>query len=143
MKKKNIYNLLLYAGIFAGAVLITLTYCLLQGSLGALRNDSTFYIEQAKGILSNGLFYYGAHISTPYYWGYPTFLAICMAFVGENWVAIAIIQILLSACSTVFLFFILYTLRYTQYASVYTIFCDRLSKGGILCSSSSGTGPVL
>lgn len=99
MKTKGIY-----AGIFVGAFVISLGYCFLLHSLGAFGGDSGFYVAEAKEILSGGPAYYASHIATPYYWGYPTFLAVCMAVVGENWTAVALVQIFLSAVSTVLLF---------------------------------------
>lgn len=103
MSKKN-KTFLIYIGIFTGAALISIAYGFLMHTFGTYGGDSEYYVGQANEILLKGLEYYIEHIATPYYWGYPTFLAVCIAIVGENWVAIALIQVFFSAFSMIFLF---------------------------------------
>lgn len=69
--------------------------------------DSQFYLANGREIAENGLAYYGKHLAAPYYWGYPSFLALVLIFVGENYTAMVLIQILFSAISSVFLYRIL------------------------------------
>lgn len=68
--------------VFIGACLISFIYCRLLHSLGTFGGDSGYYVAQAQEMLENGLKYYRDHIATPYYWGYPAFLAACMAVIG-------------------------------------------------------------
>lgn len=102
--KNNKEIISIYIGIFIGATLISIAYGYLMHTFGTYGGDSEYYVSQAKEILSNGLQYYIEHVATPYYWGYPSFLAVCIAIVGENWTAIALIQVFLSAFSMIFLF---------------------------------------
>lgn len=106
--KSNTKDIWIYIGIFAGAAFISIVYGYLMHTFGTFGGDSKYYVGQAQRILSDGLGFYMDHISTPYYWGYPTFLALCIAVVGENWMAVAFVQVFLSALSMIFLYHIVY-----------------------------------
>lgn len=116
-------NYIIYAVIFVGAVLISIGYGYMAHSFGTFGGDSDYYVGQAQKILSDGLGFYVEHIATPYYWGYPTFLALCIAVVGENWLVIAFIQVILSAVSMIFLYHIINNiLDQTVLAGLLTLF---------------------
>lgn len=70
--------------------------------LGEFGGDSGFYIENARKITN--IQYYIEHIKTPYYWGYPTYLALCFNIIGERYAAIAIIQIAIKAGTIMLLY---------------------------------------
>ena len=118
--KKDIF---IYIGIAAGAIVISILYGYLTHAFGTFGGDSEYYVSQAKKILSDGTGFYMDYIATPYYWGYPTFLALCIAVVGENWMAIALIQVILSALSMIFLYHVVHDITdHTNLAILLTLF---------------------
>lgn len=93
--------------VFAGCTAVSIGYGLLMGSIGEFGGDSEYYVLRAREIQAGGIRFYLDNLSTPYYWGYPTFLALVMTFLGENWEAVAVAQVILSSVSAIFLFRIL------------------------------------
>lgn len=96
-KQTTIETLVFILCLFMGLIL----FSFYSPDLGG---DSQFYLSNGHEILKNGLRYYAKHFSTPYYWGYPTFVALLMLLVGENYTVIVCTQIVLSALSSAFLY---------------------------------------
>ncbi len=87
--------------LFLVALLIRVVYTVVKG--GYDTSDTLYYMGQSNLILQKGLFFYIDNISTPYYWGYPTTLAILRSIFGDNLMAICLVQAVLGAVATLIL----------------------------------------
>lgn len=101
MLKKLDSKIIKISLVFALALLIRVVYTMVKG--GYYTSDTAYYMGQSDIILQQGLSFYIANISTPYYWGYPTALAILRSIFGDNLMAICLVQAVLGAVSTLIL----------------------------------------
>lgn len=97
MKNSNRTSVFFIALSVLTALAIRMALFAFYGSL--LGGDSQSYIDMAKTVMREGITYYPNHIDAPYYWGYPTFLALIFSMFGENITVVCIIQIILAGLS--------------------------------------------
>lgn len=130
---------------------VVFTFCIRSiyaFSIGAfaglpLGGDSGYYMGQAEKILQTGIGFYIENSYMPYYWGYPSFLALLFAFWGENLSVVVIVQILLAACCSVFIYKIIKELSGNLYiafllACAYSCILDVILWDGYILSDSMG-----
>ena len=84
--------------------------------------DSYSYIRMANNIIAQGPVYYIHNLDAPYYWGYPTYLAIMFFLIGDNFFVICLVQTVLACASMIFLFKALNRLIREQWVCLCMVF---------------------
>lgn len=119
MKNNNRTNIFFISVSVLMALVIRMALFVIWGSV--LGGDSRFYIDMAKTLMQEGIFYYPNHVDAPYYWGYPTFLALVFSIFGENITVSCMIQIFLASFSMAFVYLSIFRMTGKPWVSVLLI----------------------